>query len=147
MLANIILNDITDYMAVNKAVSDVSASYNMNFLKTNPGGSSIILGETDLDASALQAVDSLSIDEFLIQNHLDPADVRYVWIDTEGFEANVLKGAELLFEQKKTAFYMEYAPVYAGVKQLTIVADICKQYFEKFICIDDFFVAIYSRIQ
>lgn len=138
LLANIILNEITDYIAVNKAVSDVSDSYNMNFNAANPGGSAIVSGETDLDASDLQSVDSVSIDEFLTQNHIDPGDVRYVWIDTEGFEANVLNGARLLLEQKRTAFYIEYAPHNAGLERLKTVADICKQYFEKFICMDDF---------
>ncbi|MBD5538367.1 MAG: FkbM family methyltransferase [Lachnospiraceae bacterium] len=138
LLANFILNDITDYVAVNKAVSDASASYKMRFEAGNPGGSSIVSGEEAMEASDLQSVDSLSVDEFLMQNHIEPANVRYVWIDTEGFEANVLKGAKLLLEQEKTAFYMEYAPYLTDVKQLTIVADICSRYFRQFICTDDF---------
>lgn len=139
LLANFILNDIADYVAVNKAVSDVSGFYDMHYDAANPGGSAIVSGETSAAASDLQSVDSLSVDEFLLQNHIEPADVRYVWIDTEGFEANVLKGAKLLLEQEKTAFYMEYAPLITDVGQLTIVADICSQYFRQFICIDDFF--------
>lgn len=139
LLANFILNDITDYMAVNKAVSDVSGSYDMHYDAANPGGSAIVSGDAAIAASDLQAVDSLSVDEFLMQNHMEPADVRYVWIDTEGFEANVLKGARLLLEQEKTAFYMEYAPLITEVEQLKTVADICSRYFKKFICIDDFF--------
>lgn len=139
LLANFILNDITDYMAVNKAVSDVSGSYDMHYDAANPGGSAIVSGEASIADSDLQSVDSLSVDEFMLQNHIEPADVRYVWIDTEGFEANVLKGANLLLEQEKTAFYMEYAPLITDVGQLTIVADICRRHFNKFICIDDFF--------
>lgn len=138
LLANIILNDITDYIAVNKAVSETSGSYKMHFVAANPGGSSIVSEEKEAGASDLQSVDSLSVDEFLLQNHIAPADVRYVWIDTEGFEANVLKGAKMLLEQEKTAFYMEYAPLITDVEQLTVVAEICSRHFRQFICIDDF---------
>ena len=139
LLANMILNDITDYIAVNKAVSEVSGSYGMKFNALNPGESSIVSeGEVE-EASDLQAVESLSVDEFLRENHMDPADVKYVWIDTEGFEANVLRGARRLLEQEKTAFYMEYAPAVTEAGQLAAVADICSQYFRQFICMDDFF--------
>lgn len=139
LLANMIVNDITDYIAVNKAVSDVSASYGMTFHALNPGESAIVSGKEVADDADLQAVESLSIDEFLCENNIDPADVRYVWIDTEGFEANVLRGARRLLEQEKTAVYMEYAPAVTEAGQLKAVADICSQYFRQFICIDDFF--------
>lgn len=137
--ANMILNDITDYMAVNKAVSDSSGSYDMVFDTENPGGSSIVLAGTGKDVSNVQSVDSISIDEFIMQNHIEPADVRYVWIDTEGFEANVLKGAKILLEQEKTAFYFEYSPSITDAGRLMVIADICAQYFQKFISMDDFF--------
>ena len=51
----------------------------------------------------------------------------------------MLKGAKMLLEQEKTAFYMEYAPLITDVEQLTVVADICSRHFRQFICMDDFF--------
>lgn len=139
LLANMVLNDITDYIAVNKAVSDVSGTYGMRFNALNPGESAIVSEGDTAESSDLQAVESVSADVFLKENHINPADVRYVWIDTEGFEANVLKGAGTLLAQEKTAFYMEYAPAVTDVKRLEEVADICAKHFRRFICIDDFF--------
>lgn len=133
-----ILNDITDYKIVNKAVSDRSGSYRMNFNAANPGGSSIVLEETEKGNPDLQSVDSISIDDFILQNDMEPVDVKYVWIDTEGFEANVLKGAGILLRQEKTAFYLEYAPLITDVGQLERVADLCGRHFREFICIDDY---------
>ena len=47
-------------------------------------------------------------------------------------------------EEEKTAFYLEYAPAITDIERLTAVADICKKYFKKFICIDDFFFGRYK---
>lgn len=139
LLANLILNDISNYLAINKAVSDRSSIYEMKFNIKNPGGSSIVERETNAPLSDAEPIESISIDEFLVQNLISPVDIRYVWIDTEGFECEVLRGAKSVLKLEKAAFYLEYSPCLVDIPKLISLADQCKQYFTKFICISDYF--------
>lgn len=108
---NHMLNDIDDSILVNKAVMNQTSTYSMAINETNMGNCIII--PDDLDAESIsvstEQVESTTIKEFIEENNIQAVDVKYVWIDTEGFETEVLLAAEPLLCEESTAFYLEYS--------------------------------------
>lgn len=137
---NMMLNDITDFQAYNMAVMDDCSTHTMRLDIENWGACSIV--EESADAVPEQAltekVESITIEKFLREQKIDPSHIRYVWIDTEGFETEVLSASRPLLEQRNTAVYMEYAPMLIDVSKMERLIRICGEYFKYFICIDDY---------
>lgn len=61
-----------------------------------------------------------------------------MWIDTEGFELEVLAASLPLLEQPNTAVYLEYSPCLVSKEKLHSLYEICRPHFKHFICIDDY---------
>lgn len=137
---NHMLNDIDDAIMVNKAVANKTATYLITINRTNMGGCTIIPENqnAETDSAMTEQIASTTIKEFMEENNIEAADVKYVWIDTEGFETEVLLAAEPLLCEEHVAFYLEYAPCFIGEEKLKTLAEICEKYFTEFICIDDF---------
>lgn len=137
---NHMLNDIDDSIIVNKAVMNQTATYSIAINSRNMGNSQIILEDkkSEINPAVLEQVESTTIKEFMEESNIEAADVKYVWIDTEGFETEVLLAAEPLLCEESTAFYLEYSPGFVEEEKLKTLAEVCEKYFTRFICIDDF---------
>lgn len=89
---NLLINDLQDRATVvNSAASDFDGSLRLQRHDSNFGDSRVFAGATDGEA-----VDAFRIDTVLAQRDIDPRTVGLLWIDVQGHEAQVLRGASTL---------------------------------------------------
>lgn len=101
--ANLILNNITNYDVQNLALSSKKSEYNMKHVIGNWGMCKI----TDDEGDNLERVESITLDEYISYSNLDTSEPMVLWIDTEGFEIDVLLGAKETLKNKP-ALYFEF---------------------------------------
>ena len=105
--ANLILNDVENYVAENFGLGDVESEMSWYRDKLNPGHNGIFSGDTGIKSSKVKIS---PLDKYFVENKLNPKDVKYIWIDTEGFEPQVLLGAQNLLTENPAPIFMEFNP-------------------------------------
>ena len=73
----------------------------------NPGANSLFHRTKDLIVEDIQIT---SLDAYLKEKKIEPKEVKCIWIDTEGFEAQVLLGAKELLEKNPAPIFLEFNP-------------------------------------
>lgn len=71
---------------------------------SNPGANSFIKREY---STPIATVKIMPLDAYLAEHNIAAQDVKYIWIDTEGFEAQVLLGAKNLLRENPAPIFME----------------------------------------
>ena len=103
--ANLILNDLDDRtIAVNCGLGDKFDEMTMYRFADNPGRNSLI---NDTENAPTEIVKVIPLDSYLAENKIAAQDVKYIWIDTEGFEPQVLLGAKNLLAETAAPVFME----------------------------------------
>ena len=102
---NTILNSVEDNMTlVNYGLGDKFSEMTMYIEPSNPGYNSVIKFE---DRTRTETIKIIPLDAYLAENKIAVSDVKYIWIDTEGFEPQVLLGAKKLLREKPFPIFME----------------------------------------
>ena len=109
---NLLLNDFGDDKAtiVNCGLGDGFDEMTMYRNFENPGANSVfnnLLG----DKLPMETIKIMPLDAYLAENKIAAQDVKYIWIDTEGFEAQVLLGAKNLLAENPAPVFMEFNPM------------------------------------
>lgn len=117
LMANIFLNRLQDKVFAHKcAAGEIQAT---NKLRLSPlgsgddrlrkGGHSVDFewGSVGGDLMQTEDVSTVVIDEFLDK---ELGDIRYVWIDVQGYEYYVLKGCDRLLSRDDISVQIEYWP-------------------------------------
>ena len=107
---NLILNDMnTDKVtAVNCGLGDKFDEMTMYRDLENPGHNSF----TDpKDNIPTETVKIMPLDAYFDENKISARDVKYIWIDTEGFEPQVLFGAKKILTENPAPLFMEFNPM------------------------------------
>lgn len=104
---NLLLNDLGDdkAIAVNSGLGDKFDEMTMYRNLENPGGNSTIQYESDMPHETIKI---MPLDSYLAENNIAAQDVKYIWIDTEGFEAQVLLGAKNLLTENPAPIFVEF---------------------------------------
>lgn len=89
---------------VNCGLGDKIGKINLYRNLTNPGGSSVIQYDNTMPTETVRII---SLDAYLSENQIATSKVKYIWIDTEGFEAKVLLGAKNLLKENPAPIFME----------------------------------------
>ena len=71
---------------------------------SNPGANSFIKQE---QSTPIATVKIMPIDAYISEKKIAAHDVKYIWVDTEGFEAQVLLGAKNLLRENPAPIFME----------------------------------------
>ncbi|MBE6838046.1 MAG: FkbM family methyltransferase [Ruminococcus sp.] len=109
--ANCILNDAEDIQAMNYGVGSKNGTEQFFFSIVNPGGSGL-KREIDLpDREYIEDVDIIALDYYLETNNITADEIDYIWLDVEGFESEVIKGAMKTLTSKKIPFIQEFNPL------------------------------------
>ncbi len=135
--ANILLNDLEDkFIVENIGLGAESGEQIMYKNSINPGGNSIIkYGEN----MSKEKINIITLDSYLASSEIFPEDVKYIWIDTEGFEAQVLIGMENLITKNPAPIFIEYNPVaWERCGVLLKVIALLDKYYSHFIMIKEF---------
>ncbi len=109
--ANAALNNMDERIRViNLALSDQKGIAQMRCSQYSCGGN-YIFGENDGNSNGLieiEEVHTITLDEWIEENNFDVSSIKYLWIDTEGYEGYVLKGMMKLLGQRKIPMYIEF---------------------------------------
>lgn len=105
---NTILNDMEERTTlVNCALGETFGEMTMYRDLSNPSHNNFLEVSDD---GATETVKVIPLDAYLAESNIAPAEVKYIWIDTEGFESQVLFGAENLLRQNPAPLFMEFNP-------------------------------------
>lgn len=107
---NLILNDLLEKSTVvNCGLGAADGEETMYQLASNPGMNGMF---TNLIAPNIpsETIKIIPLDKYFAENNLDAEDVKYIWIDTEGFEAQVLLGAQNILRKNPAPIFMEFNP-------------------------------------
>lgn len=89
--ANLLLNGLEESaVAENYGLSQESGQKTIYVNPRNPGGNSVVFAS----GQESEEIQMVSLDGYLAERGISPGEIKYLWIDTEGFEPAVLKGAE-----------------------------------------------------
>lgn len=107
---NLILNDIGDdkAIAVNCGLGDKFDELTMYRDFENPGHNSLINVKDD---APTETVKIMPLDSYLAEHKIAAHEVKYIWLDTEGFEPQVLLGAKNLLTENPAPLFMEFNPM------------------------------------
>jgi len=106
---NLILNDMEDKTtAVNCGVGDKFDEMTMYRTLQEPGANSVVQHHDFFSYTSPEIIKIIPVDGYLSENKISAADVKYVWIDTEGFEPQVLLGAKNLIRENPVPLFVEY---------------------------------------
>lgn len=107
---NLLLNEIGDDKAtiVNCGLGDKFDELTMYRDLTNPGHNNF----TDIkDDVPTEIAKIMPLDSYLAEHKIAAHEVKYIWIDTEGFEAPILLGAKNLLMENPAPIFMEFNPM------------------------------------
>ena len=106
--ANLILNDAEENTVVeNYGLGVEEREMTMYRDVTNPGHNGMY---SQNEGAASETVKIIPLDKYFDENNLSPAEVKYIWIDTEGFEPQVLMGAQNILRENPAPIFMEFNP-------------------------------------
>ena len=105
--ANLILNDLYENAIVeNYGLGDTETEMTMYRAPLNPGSNSLVVD----DRQEKELVKIIPLDKYFEENKLNAKDIKYIWIDTEGFEPQVLLGAKNILTENPAPVFMEFNP-------------------------------------
>ncbi|MBR2773869.1 MAG: FkbM family methyltransferase [Selenomonadaceae bacterium] len=103
---NLILNDMESMATVvNYGLGNESIDLPLQRSLTNPGGNSIVRKDIK---GLTEIIKVIPLDIYIAKNKIDAQEVKYIWIDTEGFEAQVLLGSKDLLKVNPLPIFMEF---------------------------------------
>ena len=117
--ANCILNGMDDIECVNLGLSDEEGMSRYSYVPRNPGESCIIQieGNDDSDNQGRRQIDDVgskvsitTLDALFEEKSLNTNSNVLVWMDTEGFEAKIIRGGMKTLATNKLPLFQEFNP-------------------------------------
>lgn len=108
---NIILNDCKNVTAENIGLSNKSEKKDMMVFQDNRGKNRMISpasGPLSQGEEAIK-VQAICLDEYIVKNDIEKDKIKYIWIDTEGYEPYVVAGMSDLLSNGKIPLFMEFS--------------------------------------
>lgn len=129
--ANCTVNNFEDIIVENMGLSNVNEKKTMKICNENMGGCCI----TELENDNLQNAMFMKLDTYVENVKIDVNKIEYIWIDTEGHEAEVIEGAKNVLKNSNAYVYMEYNPaIYIKNKTYESLVNNLQEIFDCFIC-------------
>ena len=105
---NLIFNDVeAQAVAVNCGVGEKTEELEMHHRFSNdPGANSFVQFQ---EGTPFEIVKIIAVDQYLSENKIEAKEVRYLWIDVEGFEPQVILGAKDLIRENPMPIFAEFS--------------------------------------
>ena len=134
---NVELNNMTaDAILENYGLGAEESYQIMHINPENPGNNSIYPGIEGLETEKIHIV---KLDEYLSKNNIPAEEIKYIWIDVEGFEAQVILGAENLLTNHQIPIFMEFNPMdWNKSGYFDKMVDFLEKYYSHFIIIPEY---------
>lgn len=105
---NCMLNHTQNIKAEFFGLSDNNERKNYHYVDKNPGASTIICGNSP--TASTETVELKRLDDYLLEHHIQPNEIDYIWIDAEGYESKIISGAMHTLACKKIPLLHEFNP-------------------------------------
>lgn len=73
----------------------------------NPGHNGMFSSDSGVEGDKVKII---PLDKYFADKKISPKKVKYVWIDTEGFEPQVLLGMKNILTENPVPIFMEFNP-------------------------------------
>lgn len=108
---NIILNDCENVTAENIGLSNKSEKKDMMVFMDNRGKNRMLSpasGPLSQGEGTIE-VEAICLDEYIAKHGIAPNRIKYIWIDTEGYEPYVVAGMSDLLSNRRIPLFMEFS--------------------------------------
>ena len=103
---NVILNDMEDKSTiVNCGLGDKFGEMTMYRNVLNPGANSVV---SFYETQPTETIKIIPLDSYLAEKNIAAQEVKYIWIDVEGLEAQVILGAKNLLTKNPAPIFVEF---------------------------------------
>ncbi|MBQ7453873.1 MAG: FkbM family methyltransferase, partial [Selenomonadaceae bacterium] len=103
---NLILNDLDGVTSlVNCGLSNEVSELMLYNNGANTGARGFIRHE---ESTPISTVKIIPLDNYLAEHNIAAQEVKYIWIDTEGLEAQVMLGAKNLLKENPAPIFVEF---------------------------------------
>lgn len=111
----------------------VNSTY-MRIDRENLGNSEIISKEDALSMDEpLERIYTTTLDRYLSEHDVKKDSIKYIWIDTEGHEPEVLEGAAELYSKHRIPTWLEFnQSIYKEQDKYDLMLEILQKYFNCF---------------
>ena len=133
---NMLLNelDVSDEIILPFAVGEYDDRSKIYLNTTNCGGNSIVSKESD----KTQDIIIRSFDSLMAEHGISAKELKYLWVDIEGYELNFLKGARKTIKDMNAPIVMEFiSRVVSANEGLERYTETLKEFFTGYIMLDD----------
>lgn len=144
--SNCFINGMESIRCMNVALSDIRGRNKLRFFRGNPGASALI-GDgrhySDVGVPVIEEeiedIVTITLEEALEMAEIDCGSVKYLWIDTQGFEPKIINGARTLLSNNSIALFQEFNPsVYIENHEWEMYIDTITQLYSSFISYDEY---------
>lgn len=108
--ANMIINDLEPdkELLLKYAVGNEDKEAQISIQPGNSGGNSLV----NLNTGISEAIIEKRFDTILLENNISPAELKYMWVDVEGFEYYFLLGAKGTLSKVSLPILLEFSSSY-----------------------------------
>ena len=103
--SNCLINGMNDIKCENYGLSNGKAKAYFHYNMHNPGGSSVSEKESG------EEVNLVTLDSYVESHDIPPKNIQYLWMDVEGYEAEVICGGCISSEQERFHCGRNFRPV------------------------------------
>lgn len=133
---NQILNNCEDIIIEKYGVSDCISESEIYVNDSNYGGSSIVDNGKSM---VREKISCISLDEYFEKRNIEISEIKYIWVDVEGFEAKVILGGQNVLKKSKACLYMEFnAKDYQEQGLYNSLINVLKRIYSKFTCMEEY---------
>ena len=135
--ANLILNDADKNTIIeNCGLGMEESELTLYTDDINPGARRFF--STGQQKKVVGTVKVIPLDKYFTDNKLSAAEIKYIWIDTEGFEPQVLLGAQNILRENPAPIFMEFNPdVYKKFNMYERMMTLLTGLYESYIYVDE----------
>lgn len=129
---NVGFNDASDIFIENIGLSDqTKMNVPMVINHENWGNNQI---DFDRQKDADEFISITTLDSYIAEHDINAGDIKYIWLDVEGHETEVLEGAANLYKTKRIPTCIEFNQgIYAEQQKYEKMLVLLKKYFKQFV--------------
>lgn len=107
---NYILNDYeSEAKLENFGLGNQQCKMNFHVNKENPGASGVV-AKYEKEENYDEVINITTLDDYISDNKINVDNIKYIWIDVEGFEPDVIEGSMNLLSKRAIPIHMEFSP-------------------------------------
>lgn len=120
----------------NVALSNAEQELSMFIFPDNNGRNQVVSRENaDRFTNEIIKVKAYNLDDYLEREGINYDDIKYIWMDVEGHEPNIIEGMQKLLSHHRIPIFMEFSPDSICSEQVKVLQGILENIYEKAIAV------------